>query len=205
MNRNLNHAMLLAAGLAVTWGGMTARAEASPFGMAPAAAFRPAFNPAWHINPYIYPPIFPGWYDPWFGPWGFYPYFPVPAPYVPMRAPMPNALGANDDRTPTPGPMNAPADVNAKNLPSNRALIRVKLPDSQAEVALNGDTVQGNGPSRALLTGELYPGVKLNYRVTATWNKDGRFTTQTRLVQVEAGKEAVADFTQPARQGQWPR
>lgn len=202
MRRNLRHAYLLAVGLAVVLGGMTARAEASPFGMAPAAAFRPGFKPAWHINPYIYPPIYPGWFDPWFSPWGFYPFYPVPVPYPAVPTPTPNVFGANNDSTQTTGPINASTDLNAKNVPSNRALIRVKLPDARAAVALNGDIVDGNGSNRSLLTGELYPGVKLNYRVTANWTKDGRYTTQTRVVQVEAGKETVADFTLPARQRQ---
>jgi uncharacterized protein (TIGR03000 family) len=77
----------------------------------------------------------------------------------------------------------------------NTAIVAVRVPaDSQVWF---GDTkTTQSGTERQFVTPALAPGKSYKYDVKVTWMVDGKEVTQTRQVQVEAGKMAVATFKQ---------
>lgn len=96
----------------------------------------------------------------------------------------PPALAAAGD-VEVSGPLNTP--------PPRRALIRVRLPRTWADVAVNGRNVDAMGKTRTYVTPELAGAT--TFVVTATWQDNGRPTQLQGQVTVNAGQTGTVDFT----------
>jgi uncharacterized protein (TIGR03000 family) len=83
-----------------------------------------------------------------------------------------------------------PPPVNSENT----ALIDVRIPPD-AELWFDGSPTTQRGPARTFTTPSLDPGRTFTYELRATWMANGQQVTQTRAVQVGAGKRSLVDFT----------
>jgi uncharacterized protein (TIGR03000 family) len=74
--------------------------------------------------------------------------------------------------------------------------ITVTLPDAQAELVVEGKTIQGEGTSRTFETAALAAGITYRYNFAATWNPNGYTTiTRTKTVSFRAGERVAVDLT----------
>jgi uncharacterized protein (TIGR03000 family) len=96
---------------------------------------------------------------------------------------LPQASTASDVEV--SGPLDKP--------PPHRAVIRVRLPQSQADVSFDGKKVDTFGKSRTYVTPEL-TGSRA-FEVTATWTQNGRTSSAREQVTVSAGQVRTLDFT----------
>ena len=199
---------LMACGALLVVVGLTAAAPPAPIGRPaptpaaqnPAAAagrVRPGFiDTSWQNDPLTWYRIqHRGEFPP---PWWWrqhYPYRPYPYPYpypvYPPSVVVPQVV-------PVPVPQGVPTSDPAQDARPARGMIQVLLPDAKAEVALDGKLIPGLGMKRWLNTPSQVTGQEYRYEVTASWSKDGRPVTETRTVQVVAGKYGFVDFTRPA-------
>jgi uncharacterized protein (TIGR03000 family) len=76
---------------------------------------------------------------------------------------------------------------------TNAASIVVLVP-SNAEVWFDGTKTSQTGSDRLFTTPSLTPGNTYSYEIRATWTANGAPVTQTRQVQVEAGKRSMVNF-----------
>jgi uncharacterized protein (TIGR03000 family) len=83
------------------------------------------------------------------------------------------------------GPMSTP--------PPHRAIIRVRLPETWAEVLFDGQKVDSVGRERTYVTPELSDA--RTFEVTATWKNKGRTRLLQEEVTVRAGQVRTLDFT----------
>jgi uncharacterized protein (TIGR03000 family) len=77
--------------------------------------------------------------------------------------------------------------------PPHRAVIRVRLPYSSAEVSFDGRKVGGVGKVRTYVTPELPK--ERSFRVLARWKRNGRRKSNEKSVTVEEGQIRTVDFT----------
>jgi uncharacterized protein (TIGR03000 family) len=184
--------------------GLTAAAPAAPVGRpAPTGAAhnpgasadraRPGFiDTSWQNDPLTWYRIqHRGEFPP---PWWWrdrYPFRPYPYPVYPPAVVVPQVV-------PVPVPQGVPTGDPAQDARPARGMIQVLLPDAKAEVALDGKLIPGLGMKRWLNTPSPVTGQEDRCEVTASWWKDGRSVTETRTVQVAAGKYGFVDFTRPA-------
>ena len=82
-----------------------------------------------------------------------------------------------------------PPPVNS----DNTAMIAVRVPPD-AELFFDGTATTQKGPVRTFITPSLDPGRTFTYELRATWTANGQPVTQTRTVQVGAGKRSLVDF-----------
>jgi uncharacterized protein (TIGR03000 family) len=83
------------------------------------------------------------------------------------------------------GPLDTP--------PPRRAVIRVRLPRSPADVSFDGQKVDTIGRSRTYVTPELTG--SRTFEVAATWTHNGRTSRVQEQVTVKAGQVRTLDFT----------
>jgi uncharacterized protein (TIGR03000 family) len=83
-----------------------------------------------------------------------------------------------------------------ESFPANSAQIRVLVPDANARVWFDGNATQQTGMDRLFHTPSLNASATNSYRVRATWNQNGRETTQERVVNVQPGRTITVDFNQ---------
>jgi uncharacterized protein (TIGR03000 family) len=117
-----------------------------------------------------------GGYSPYYGTGnagGFYPYS---DPYV--------SGGYKVDSTP-----------DLPRTSGNTAIVRIRVPLALADVVANGQKMTSTGTDRVFITPELTPGQIYTYTLTATWTESGLPRSETRTVEVQAGKSAVVDFS----------
>src|SRR5262249_36062198 len=74
-----------------------------------------------------------------------------------------------------------------------RAIIRVRLPRTWADVSVNGRKVDSMGKTRTYVTPEL--SAARTFVVTATWQDNGRTTQLQDQVTMNAGQIGAVDFT----------
>jgi uncharacterized protein (TIGR03000 family) len=77
---------------------------------------------------------------------------------------------------------------------SNAAVVRVEVPDANAEVWFNGSKTRQKGTMREFESPPLEPGQDYTYKVRAHWTQDGRDFDQERTVHVQAGAQKEVDF-----------
>jgi len=84
-----------------------------------------------------------------------------------------------------------PLDTTA---PSNAtASIIVHVPDSNAELTVDGKKTAGTGTTRYFRSPPLEPG-NYSYQVQATWTENGKKVTEAQTVHVGPGTESIANF-----------
>jgi uncharacterized protein (TIGR03000 family) len=90
-----------------------------------------------------------------------------------------------DDDIEVSGPLDRP--------PPRRAIVRVRLPRTWADVGFDGRKVDSMGRARTYVTPEL-SGPR-TFEVTATWKHNGRIIWLMEQVTVNAGQVRTVDFT----------
>jgi uncharacterized protein (TIGR03000 family) len=80
---------------------------------------------------------------------------------------------------------------------SNRANIRVTVPNPNARVYFEDGSTTESGTDRLFTSPALDPSKSYVYTVRATWTEDGQEVTRTKEVKVQAGREAAVDFRNP--------
>src|SRR5205823_6216776 len=80
----------------------------------------------------------------------------------------------------------------------NTANIRVLLPAPNAQLLIDGAPTTSMGEMRLLGTTDLKPGEVFHYDLTAAWAEGARQVTETRRIDVMAGRTTMVDFTRPA-------
>jgi uncharacterized protein (TIGR03000 family) len=167
---------------------------------------RNPYNPAWvpygYPSPYPYtnyypPPYYPGYAS---GPGPSYYSGGTPTPSVNMMS-IPGAsytYGAADAErqvlVPDPsGPV--------RTAPLDAAVIRMYVPEPNAQVWFNGVKSSSLGTTRYYVTPELPQGKPYHYEIKASWERDGKLVTEERAVTVRNGKTTVVDFDKPERKG----
>ncbi len=118
-----------------------------------------------------YAPYAPYYYDPYY-------YGPAYPPAVPMMAPATTGYQAFYPPAPTASPT---------------ATINVRVP-ADAQLWFDSNPTKQSGTMRQFSTPPLEAGKTFTYEIRATWMVDGTPTTQTRQVQVQAGKQSTVDF-----------
>jgi uncharacterized protein (TIGR03000 family) len=83
------------------------------------------------------------------------------------------------------GPLDTP--------PPHRAIVRLRLPRTWADVGFDGQKVDSMGRARTYVTPEL-SGAR-TFEVTATWKRNGRTIWLMEQVKVKAGQIRTLDFT----------
>jgi uncharacterized protein (TIGR03000 family) len=73
----------------------------------------------------------------------------------------------------------------------NRALVRLTVPNADADVWFEGTETQQKGFQRVFATPELEPGKRYTYKVKARWMENGKEMTQEKDVTVEPGREVA--------------
>jgi uncharacterized protein (TIGR03000 family) len=104
--------------------------------------------------------------------------------YTPSKTRRSYSESAADDIE-VSGPLSTP--------PPDRAVIRVRLPQTRANVLFDGQKVDSTGQSRTYVTPELSDA--RTFEVTATWKKHGRTNLVQEKVTVRAGEIRTIDFT----------
>jgi uncharacterized protein (TIGR03000 family) len=125
---------------------------------------------------------------PFYGGYGLYPMpFYPPGRYPPATAPEETSRSM---KTPTEsfevsGSLDTP--------PPHRAIIRVRLPRTWADVSIDGQKIDSVGKSRTYVTPELSQA--RTFEVTVTWKDKGQTTSHKDKVTVAAGQIGTVDFT----------
>jgi uncharacterized protein (TIGR03000 family) len=77
---------------------------------------------------------------------------------------------------------------------SNRATVRVALPNPNAKVYFDDEATTQPGTDRVYNTPTLEPDKFYTYSVRATWMEDGKEVTRSKDIKVQAGRAATVDF-----------
>jgi uncharacterized protein (TIGR03000 family) len=76
---------------------------------------------------------------------------------------------------------------------NNTAMIQVYVPPD-ATVSFDGTPTNQRGSARLFNTPPLTPGSTYTYNIQASWMANGQPVTQTRQVQVQAGRQSTVNF-----------
>jgi uncharacterized protein (TIGR03000 family) len=79
----------------------------------------------------------------------------------------------------------------------SRVLTRVRVPDANAKVWVEGEDMNTVGLSRRFISPPLEGGYGYTYTFRAQWTENGKKMDQTRQVRVHAGDRITVDFTAP--------
>lgn len=138
-----------------------------------------------------------GWYPGYFlgGGWPYWdggyddgPYYSGYPDQPAIDSPVPNNSGA-----PAPAYANAPIKV-----PADVAVIRVIVPDPQAQVWFEGQLMNPTGTDRYFQSPPLTAGGTFRYQIRAAWTQGPRQVSQERTVLVMPGQTSIVDFTRPS-------
>jgi len=77
------------------------------------------------------------------------------------------------------------------------ATVKLVLPEANATVWFDGQTIAGTGLQRQFNTPLLESGYHYTYTVKGSWMQDGERITVERQVQVSPGETTLVDFTRP--------
>jgi uncharacterized protein (TIGR03000 family) len=75
----------------------------------------------------------------------------------------------------------------------NSALLSVKVP-ADAKVFVNDRPTTSTGSDREYISHDLEPGARYNYTVRAEFVRDGKTVTESKTIQLSAGRSADLDF-----------
>jgi uncharacterized protein (TIGR03000 family) len=106
-----------------------------------------------------------------------------PSPQAKQLAKVPKVPSADDVEV--SGPLDKP--------PPHRAIVRVRLPRTWADVSIDGRKIDTVGKTRYYVTPELSG--ERTFEVTATWNDKGKTGRLQGQVTVNAGQVRTLDFT----------
>jgi len=81
-------------------------------------------------------------------------------------------------------------------LSDNRAHVRIVVP-ADAQVWIEGEGTQQQGPERLFISPALQPGQNFTYTIRARWMDNGRPVEEVRTVPVRGNEWSVVDFTRP--------
>ncbi len=79
----------------------------------------------------------------------------------------------------------------------NSATLAVKVP-ADAKVFVNDRPTTSTGADREYVSHDLRPGARYNYTVRAEFERDGKTVTETKTIQLTAGRLGALDFTSDA-------
>jgi uncharacterized protein (TIGR03000 family) len=77
----------------------------------------------------------------------------------------------------------------------NRARIRVRLPEANATLTIDGDATQQTGSDREFITPPLEQGKTFTYTLKARWMQGNEPVEKTQKVEVRANQVSQAEFT----------
>ena len=100
----------------------------------------------------------------------------------------------------TEGNLPSPGQNAISNTPiADTARLEIRLPDPQASIWVEGQSIASNGAVRQFNSPQLDPSRQFTYDVKAAWIENGRLVTDERRVKVQANGQSVIDFTRPAQ------
>ncbi len=79
------------------------------------------------------------------------------------------------------------------------ARIEIRLPDPQASIWVEGQSIASSGEVRQFNSPQLDPSRQFSYDVKAAWIENGKLMTDERRVKVRANAQSVIDFTKPGQ------
>jgi uncharacterized protein (TIGR03000 family) len=79
----------------------------------------------------------------------------------------------------------------------NSALLSVKVP-ADAKVFVNEHATTSTGADREYISRDLQAGAQYNYNVRVEFSRDGKNVSETKTVQLAAGKSGQLTFAEPA-------
>jgi len=77
----------------------------------------------------------------------------------------------------------------------NRARLRVRLPEANATLTIDGDPTQQTGSEREFVTPPLEPGKTFTYTIKARWMQGNEPVEKTQKVEVRANQVSQAEFS----------
>src|SRR5262245_50658935 len=81
---------------------------------------------------------------------------------------------------------------------ARQAQLRVKMPERDADLTIDGKPTKQGGAERWFITPPLEPGAAYTYTLTACWEPNGYTTMyRSRKVAVRAGEEVEVDLRLP--------
>lgn len=170
--------------------------------------YYPYYYSPYYGYPYAYSWAYPSYYWPYYSSYS-YPYFSYsyPAYCTGVSSTMPSAASSYAPSTSESYfdvvPNNKLKLISAGNPSANgddkRAHLVVRLPDSNAELIVDGKKIDSDGLVRYSHSPELAPGTYA-YDVKACWKVNGETITKDYTVKVKPGTRSLVDFTSPANQ-----
>jgi uncharacterized protein (TIGR03000 family) len=142
-----------------------------------------------------YPNIYgynPYWYGPYYYGYGYtypYAYGTTYAPTYTYSAYYPSTVSSN--------PYYNLYDWSTLSPPSNRAYVRVIVPEPGTGIRFAGQETTTKGTTRTFQSPDLEPGKEYVYTVKAAWTQNGQRVTEERKVDVRGGQVSTVDFTRP--------
>jgi len=96
-----------------------------------------------------------------------------------------------------------PPSGNVDNrLAADSARVEIRLPDPQASIWVEGQSIASSGAVRQFNSPQLDPSRQFSYDVKAAWIENGKLITDERRVKVQANAQSVIDFTRPSQPAQ---
>jgi uncharacterized protein (TIGR03000 family) len=90
----------------------------------------------------------------------------------------------------------SPNDNVVANRPAaDTARLEIRLPDPQASIWVEGQSIASDGAVRQFNSPQLDPARQFTYDVKAAWIENGKLVTDERRVKVQANAQSVVDFT----------
>jgi uncharacterized protein (TIGR03000 family) len=78
---------------------------------------------------------------------------------------------------------------------SNQVALDIRVPNSSAEVTVNGEKLTASGMSRTFTSSGLTAGQTYKYTVKATWTENGKQMSKERAVEAQPGQRTTVDLT----------
>jgi len=87
------------------------------------------------------------------------------------------------------------------NISEDQALIRVLVPDPNAEVRFEESVTKQTGTTRVFASPTLEQGRTYTYKIKASWTENGRQVKREKEIEVRPGQETVANFRERRTEG----
>jgi uncharacterized protein (TIGR03000 family) len=162
--------------------------------------YRPGIYRPWGYN--YYSPWGYGYYSPWVGGYTYDSNYPYMAGTTYAFRPYYGGYLPNSYTTPAVTMQPAPADSGitqagyVQPAPAEAsAEITLQIPDSSAQVWVNGTLTRQSGTSRTFESPALRTDRDFTYEIRARWNENGREFDQTRQVKVRGGQRENVAFS----------
>ncbi len=92
----------------------------------------------------------------------------------------------------------------APTVASNQIALDIQVPNTNAEVTVNGQKLTGTGTTRQFTADSLATGQTYEYKVKAKWTESGKEMSRERTVTASPGQRMSVSFTQPDQQRRRP-